>query len=197
MSRKVPLIYLFGIVPGKYLPLYPVYIVGDDPPNLTFLVDVKERQGTVAIPTASEEWSDSRRGYVTVLTRQRIHQQIFRQRVLAAYRECCAVCRLRHQELLEAAHILPDGHPRGEPIVPNGLALCTLHHAAFDRNLLGIRPDRVIEIRKDILREIDGPMLKHGLQGFQGSRLLVPRADRLRPNPDFLSERYEIFRKAV
>jgi hypothetical protein len=59
--------------------------------------------------------------------------------VLRAYRDCCAVCRLRHEELLDAAHILPDGHPRGEPVVRNGLALCKLHHAAFDRHILGIR----------------------------------------------------------
>jgi hypothetical protein len=39
-------------------------------------------------------------------------------------------------ELLDAAHILPDGHPKGEPVVPNGLALCKLHHAAFDRQRL-------------------------------------------------------------
>src|SRR3989304_615457 len=45
-----------------------------------------------------------------------MHQQEFRQE--------CAICRLRHEELLDAAHILPDGHPRGEPVVPNGLALC-------------------------------------------------------------------------
>jgi len=54
---------------------------------------------------------------------------------------------------------LPDGHPRGEPIVPNGLALCKLHHAAFDRHILGVRPDLVVEVRLDILREVDGPMV--------------------------------------
>ena len=45
---------------------------------------------------------------------------------MRAYRECCAVCRLRHAELLDAAHILPDGHPKGEPIV-QGFHLQALH----------------------------------------------------------------------
>jgi len=36
-------------------------------------------------------------------------------------------------ELLDAAHITPDTHPEGEPIVSNGLSLCKLHQAAFDR----------------------------------------------------------------
>ena len=52
-------------------------------------------------------------------------------------------------------------------------------------------------LREDVLREVDGPMLKHGLQGFQGSRILVPRREHLRPNREFLEERYEMFKKAV
>jgi putative restriction endonuclease len=197
MARRVPVIYFHGIVPGKYLPHYPVYVVGDNPHALTFQVDLKD----VTIASSAERFagdlSESRRAYVTVLARQRIHQHSFRERVLRAYQETCAVCRLRHDELLEAAHILPDGHPKGEPVVPNGLALCKLHHAAFDRNILGIRPDLIVELREDVLKEIDGPMLKHGLQGFQGSRILVPRREVLRPNREFLEERYESFRKAV
>jgi putative restriction endonuclease len=51
-----------------------------------------------------------------------------------------------HLELLEAAHILPDSDPRGEPIVSNSVALCTLHRAAFDRYVLGIRPDLVVDV---------------------------------------------------
>jgi hypothetical protein len=139
---------------------------------------------------------EARRAYVTVITERRLHQQGFRERVLRAYQEQCAICRLRHDELLEAAHILPDGHPKGEPIVPNGLALCALHHAAFDGNILGIRPDFVVEVRLDILREKDGPMLQHGLQGFQGLSILKPRSRELWPRADFLAERYEEFRRA-
>ena len=105
------------------------------------------------------------------------------------------MCRLRRRELLTAAHILPDGHPRGEPVVPNGLALCGLHHTAFDRYVLGIRPDLTVELSLGLLRDHDGPMLQHGLLGFHGSRITVPHAGHLRPNPDFLAERYELFRR--
>ena len=56
-----------------------------------------------------------------------------------------------HRLLLDAAHIVPDGEPCGDPRVPNGLALCKLHHAAFDRLFVGVRPDGVIEVRRDIL----------------------------------------------
>jgi putative restriction endonuclease len=105
----------------------------------------------------------------------------------------CAVCRLRHVELLDAAHIIPDGKPHGDPVVPNGLAMCKIHHAAFDSNILGVRPDLSVHIRQDILEEIDGPMLRYGLQGMHNSRLTGPRIRVAQPDPDRLEERYAEF----
>jgi putative restriction endonuclease len=194
MRRGAPLIYLFGIVPGAYLPIWPVFVVGDDPGGLTFHVAVDDRRFAGEHMLAAPE--EVQRAYVTRLTLHRLHQESFRRRVLQAYREHCAVCQLRHAELLDAAHILPDGHPLGEPIVANGLALCKLHHAAFDRHILGVRPDRVVVIRRDILDEIDGPMLQHGLKEMAGRTILVPRSPRLVPKREFLEERYSLFLKA-
>lgn len=196
MERQVPLVYLYGVLEGEYLPMWPVYVVGDDSAGLCFKVAVDDRKLGAASPPAGDVAAEARRSYVTRVTVQRLHQEAFRQRVLRAYQDRCAICRLRHTELLEAAHILPDGHPRGEPIVSNGLALCTLHHKAFDRHILGVRPDLVIEVRRDILEETDGPMLQHGLQEIAGESIGVPRSERNRPRREFLEERYEIFRKA-
>jgi putative restriction endonuclease len=88
----------------------------------------------------------------------------------------------------------PASLSRVTPI--NGLALCKLHHAAFDAYIIGVTPDLEVTVRLDVLQEIDGPMLQHGLQGFQGRRIHVPRADHLKPNRDFLAERYALFRRA-
>ena len=60
---------------------------------------------------------------------------------------------------------------RGAPVVPNGLSLCKIHHAAYDENFLGVRPDLVVEVRADV-DQIDGPMLRHGLQEMAGYHLL-------------------------
>ncbi len=68
---------------------------------------------------------------------------------------------------LKSAHIIPDSDKRGSPIVSHGLSLCEIHHAVFDQNILGVDPDCVVHIRKDILEEKDGPMLKHGLQELE------------------------------
>jgi putative restriction endonuclease len=196
MHLHVPLIYLYGITSGSYLPVWPVFIVGDDPTNLSFMVAVDDARAIQQAETMFEPEADTRRRYITVETQQRLHQRTFREKVLNAYRRSCAICRLRHEELLDAAHILPDRHPKGEPAVRNGLSLCKLHHAAFDQNILGIRTDLHVEIRVDILAERDGPMLRYGLQGFQGARIVVPRPDHLKPNTDLLAERYESFKKA-
>lgn len=197
--REIPLVYLHGLLPGRYRAVWPVYVVGDDPGSLTFSVmvdrDVASLSGPASGAGASLDRAIERR-YATRQVLVRLHQDSFRARVLHAYRERCSVCRLRHPELLEAAHILEDRHPQGRPDVSNGLALCSLHHSAFDRNVLGVRPDLNVEIRRDVLDEIDGPMLVHGLQGFHGTKLGVPHRDSEKPAPDFLAERYDRFRKA-
>lgn len=195
----VPLVYFHGVEPGRYVPAYPVFVVGDDPVALTFTVQVDDQ--ALALPSASDyheadSVAEPRRRYLTRVAVTRLHQAGFRHRVLKAYRACCAVCRIRHRELLDAAHIIPDKEEGGEPVVPNGLSLCKIHHAAFDHSVLGIRPDLVVEIREDVLREKDGPMLLHGLQELHGTALHVPRRRVDRPDPERLLVKYTKFREA-
>ena len=198
MSERIPLIYFKGIVQGRYLPAFPAFIVGDDREHQAFRVQLDVTQ-VLTLPgfDGKLDPSEDRRAYVTRTAVVRMHQREFRDRVIAAYRSECAVCKLKHTELLDAAHIIPDKDPRGLAVVPNGLALCKLHHAAFDQHILGIRPDKVIEINRTILEEIDGPMLKHGLQGFHQQKIQVPRAEGQRPRPEFLEVRYEMFRRSA
>lgn len=196
MQSETPLIYLHGIVRGQYLPVWPVYVVGDDPSSLTFTVAVDDKE--VLSKVEHDAVIDSaRRAYVTRLTRHRLHQAGFRQRVIRAYQSMCAICRLRHEELLDAAHIVADSEEKGIPVVSNGMALCKLHHAAFDQNIIGVRPDLVVQVSMRILSEIDGPMLKHGLQGFHGSRLSIPRRPDLQPDVALLTERFDVFSRTA
>ena len=197
MHRRCPLVYFFCVVEGQYMPAWPVYVVGEDSRDLCFRISVDDRLlSEPAQDPANLQVAEARRAYTTTLTLRRLHQKTFRQRVLEAYQSRCAICRLKRVPLLEAAHILPDGHSRGEPIVPNGIALCSLHHAAFDAHILGIRPDLVIEVRRDILEETDEPMLRYGLQAIADTRLEVPRMTAQQPRRDLLEERYAMFRKA-
>lgn len=199
MRRRVPLIYLFGLIPGRYLPIWPVFIVGDDRDSLCFTVMADDRQGIAdALNRGAEnelaaEGQAPRREYITAAVQRRLHQRSFRERVLRAYRESCALCRLRHRELLDASHIIPDHAPGGEPRVSNGLALCKIHHTAFDRHFLGIDPEGRIHIRADVLDESDGPMLQHGLKEMHGARIHVPSRRQERPDREALAQRFEAF----
>ena len=196
MLDEVPLIYLHSLIPGRYLAVFPVYIVGDDPRALTFTVAADDYT-TVHQPIDSLYHDPRpRREYITRNVRQRLHQRGFHIRVLKAYRDLCTICRLKHRELLDAAHIIPDSEPDGHPVVQNGLALCKLHHAAYDKGVLGISPDYEVAIREDVLAEIDGPMLKHGLVGMHGERLVLPRRKAEWPDRDRLARRFELFRGA-
>jgi len=201
MKEQVPLIYFYNIVKGYYLAIFPVYIVGDNPSDLAFTVAADGEQ-FIKLDAAADasmevgEGADARRMYITSTVKVRLHQRTFRERVINAYREQCALCRLKHRELLDAAHIIPDSDPLGEPIITNGLSLCKIHHAAFDNNILGIRPDYSIEIRSDILKEEDGPMLKHGLQSLHNQKIVLPSAKHLQPDQNLLDKRYEYFIKA-
>ena len=113
---------------------------------------------------------------------------------MKAYRERCAVCSLKHWELLEAAHILPDGHPQGDPVVPNGISLCKIHHAAYDSKIIGVQPDYIVVVNREVLKEKDGPMLLHGLQEFHQSKLSLPNRKSDWPKPEFLEERFNLFK---
>ena len=197
MQLKKPLIYFYGIAPGRYFVVFPVFIINDNPSSLTFTVQVDELKAL----NQSSSWEDSdathwRRAYLTTSTKVRLHQRSFRERVLIAYQSQCTFCRLRHNELLDGAHIISDGEEKGDPIVPNGLALCKIHHAAFDSNIIGVTPDYYLHVREDILHEIDGPMLKYGLQSLQGNKLILPNHRRDYPDKERLEYRYDQFRKA-
>jgi putative restriction endonuclease len=196
MELGRPLIYFYGVSPGVYEAIYPVYVESDDPAALTFGVALDPMAASAIDAISATLPIDVRRSYATVEVKKRLHQHQFRELVLHAYRGRCAVCRLRHNELLDAAHILPDRDERGKPEVPNGLALCKIHHAAFDADILGVAPDRIIHIRHDVLEEHDGPMLQHGLKGMDGRAINTPTRREFWPNAEYLSERFERFQAA-
>lgn len=197
LAERTPLIYFYRTDPGHYLATYPVYVVGDDQQALMFSVKVDESWVLQGLGPAADELPETplRREYATRVVRQRLFQAEFRRRVVDAYRQRCALCSLRHRELLDAAHITADSDA-GEPIVSNGLALCKLHHAAFDGYFFGITPDYRVVVRPSILDESDGPMLVVGLQQIDGSQIHLPLQELQRPDRDRLAERYELFVKA-
>jgi putative restriction endonuclease len=173
--------------------VFPVYVVDDEPENRQFLIALDE--AFRFIPDV-QHLSDPQREYALRIAKQRLHQPAFRTRVLVAYETRCAICELKHGALLDAAHIVPDGHKLGAPTVTNGLALCKIHHAAYDRDMLGVTPDYEVRIALELLEEIDGPMLKHGLQEMHGRPLALPSRLKDRPSREHLAWRFEQYSAA-
>jgi putative restriction endonuclease len=197
---RTPLAYFLGLGQARYAAAYPVFVVGDNPASLFFDLQVDDIGATQLMSSSgvvqAAEDPEPRRAYITTTAKRRLFQAAFRQRVLRAYRESCALCRLRHPELLDAAHITPDADELGDPIVSNGLALCKLHHAAFDGYFFTVRPDYRIEVRSSILSEVDGPMLVVGLQDIHGKLIELPHRPEQRPDAARLEKRLAVFRAA-
>jgi len=108
MSERRPMAWFVGVASGRFTAIYPVWLVGEEADQHQFIVAFDE--------VMRDDWSTTerlqhpadlalRREYAEATVRRRLHQPVFRQRVLVAYHSQCALCRLRHPELLDAAHI--------------------------------------------------------------------------------------------
>lgn len=192
----VPLVYFFATRPGRYEVFYPCYVVDDDPGGRCVLVSIGKMVGPIDEPEPILPVDPIERSYANRIVRIRMHQGRFRGLVLPAYREQCAVCRLKESRLLDAAHIVGDAEDGGAPEIANGLSLCAIHHRAFDNDLVGIAPDYSVHVARKLLEDDDGPMLDV-LKTSQGSTIQVPRSTALRPDPERLAARFDRFQSAA
>jgi putative restriction endonuclease len=193
---QVPIVYYVATRPGYYRPIYPAYIVQDDPTTQHVLVSPGRMVGPLDERDSVLPEDPIERRYAVRETRVRLHQARFRGRVLLAYTNTCAICRLKEGRLLDAAHIAGDLEVHGEPIVPNGLSLCSIHHRAFDQNLVGVSPEYKVHVSKRLLEDEDGPMLEL-LKQFHSRSIIVPSRVAWRPDRERLAERFEKFSVAA
>jgi putative restriction endonuclease len=191
-AQQTPLVYFIATRPNWYQPVYPVYVTGDDPIRQRVLVSPGrmlgplDEQEPVLLETPLE------RQYAVRETRVRLHQARFRGRVLVAYSSRCTICRLKETRLLDAAHIAGDLEEKGEPVVSNGLSLCSIHHRAFDQNLVGVSADYEVRVSQRLLEDEDGPMLEL-LKTFHAHTIELPSKRLWRPDRERLAERFERF----
>jgi putative restriction endonuclease len=188
----VPIVYFIGTRPGWYKPLFPCFVRADDPVARRVTVAPGALRGPIDEPEPVAIDDPIERRYAVRETRVRLHQARFRARVVPAYDSRCAICSLRELRLLDAAHIVGDIELGGEATVRNGLSLCTIHHRAFDQNLVGVSPDYVVHVSGRLLEDDDGPMLDV-LKGFHHALLNLPRRRVDMPDHDRLDARFERF----
>lgn len=112
----------------------------------------------------------------------------FRRRVLNAYGHRCAVCGVQLR-LLDAAHILPVDQPSSTDHTENGVALCALHHRAYDRALIAFDTSHSILVNTRQVAELNSLSLDSGLTQFKAAlkpKLLLPADTRDYPRADFI-----------
>ena len=162
---ELPLIYFLQVKrkpSPEYVIFAPVFVVGWDEESRRFLIDLSEqkpgevpsrpattRQLTlpaVRTPESPMEIRELSRSYVITTVQRRLHHARFRNAILKAYRERCAVCGLRVRALLDAVSVVADGDPQPAISVRGGIALCATHHRAFDAHILRFDSDYKIHI---------------------------------------------------
>lgn len=186
-EQKTPIIYFLGIAPGVYQAILQAFVVGWDAQALKARVAFAAEGDVASVPyeTAVE------RRYALREVKQRLHQASFREAVIAAYNGRCALSGLPEPLLLDAAHIVVDSNAQyGQPVVPNGLPLSKIHHAAFDAHLIGIDPDYRLHVADRLLAQHDGPMLE-SLKQLDGRLIRLPTRRQDYPDRDRLAMRFE------
>lgn len=195
LELHAPLVYFVGTRPGWYRPEWPVFVTADDPVGRTVTLTPGRMIGPYDEREPRLPDDPIERRYAVRETRVRLHQARFRARVLPAYANQCSICRLKETRLLDAAHVVGDTEVAGEPAVRNGLSLCSIHHRAFDENLVGVSPDYEVRVHPRLLDDEDGPMLAI-LKDAHGKAIVVPRRQAWRPSRELLAERFDAFQSA-
>ena len=136
---------------------------------------------------------DSSKTLKRITINQSIRARGFRQAIIEAYDYKCAFCGLKLQSPnklmweVEAAHIVPHSI-RGKDDIWNGIALCRLHHWAFDVGWFTVSPDFDI-LSSDNLKSLPenyGKIFNHGIQSLIYSKIILPVNKAKYPHKDSL-----------
>lgn len=122
---------------------------------------------------------------------RKIRSRAFREAVREAYDNSCAFCGSQRRTIagtpeVEAAHIYPKSED-GVDDVRNGIALCKLHHWAFDRGWAAITDDFHI-----VIKEQPGEEAHEDLRHLDGKRVNLPDEEYLQPQEKFLEVHREL-----
>lgn len=164
---------------GLYLEnLSNIHLLEDN--ELTILIN---RSDSLNKESQSGEY-DSHEGHLTITHERYIRDPGFKTLVYRAYENRCAMCGIQ-LELVEAAHIVPHSHEKGTDEISNGISLCTLHHAAYDRSLIYFDEEYNIIINESKMEYLEKVGLDSGFRKFKAlafEKILLPANHLLQPN---------------
>ena len=173
----------------EYMVVAPLYVESFDDGIRQFTLSTRADLTTRMDTQAGIVLREIRRAYGETTVQTRLHQAYFRRDVLSVYRNRCCVCELRLRPLLQGAHIVPDSDAAGVPAIQNGLSLCSIHHAAYDRSIVRIKSDYTIAVERESI-EAGDTFARVSLSEFDGRRIVVPADITQQPSSDFLDWRF-------
>ncbi|WP_294835727.1 HNH endonuclease [uncultured Eubacterium sp.] len=134
-----------------------------------------------------DNYKDIPNGYEKeTLIKQRVHQQFFRQAVLASYNGACCITGLSNPELLVASHIKPwkDSTSNEKTDPKNGLCLNSLHDKAFDRGFITISDKYEIIVSNKIRDICNGESVDKFFNALKGHKINLP--EKFLPQKEYL-----------
>ena len=133
--------------------------------------------------------STEERKTAVVNMRRKIRDTSFKSRVLTSYGHQCAFCGIQ-LKLIDAAHIVPVQH-NGTDTTNNGIALCALHHRAYDRRLVLFDEKYDIKINPREIRNLQRIDRAGGSEKFIADLrdiIILPPAIADRPHVEFIKQ---------
>jgi putative restriction endonuclease len=167
--------------------LHALHETGAVPAEAAILKRISQEPEAVADTDIEEAVAPARRVEI-VETRRAARDAQFRRKVLTAYGNRCAMCGVQLR-LLDAAHVLPVDQPGSTDETSNGVALCALHHRAYDRALVAFDTAYAIHMNTKQLAELTALSLAGGLRQFRAAlrpHLLLPPDSRDHPKGSFI-----------
>lgn len=166
----------------------PIHNSEGDAPAVVDLAEATPEEERSFLDQSESDIQAARR-YDLVQTMRAYRDARFKPAVLRAYGHRCAVCGYA-LKLVDAAHIVPVSYPQSTDDVTNGLALCRLHHGAYDNGLIGVRSDYRVITNPHIEGRLGDLRLDMGLDEFKArlpKLIRLPTHPEVRPSPDKLA----------
>ncbi|HMM91845.1 HNH endonuclease [Bradyrhizobium sp.] len=162
---------------------------GSVPAEAAILKRLSESPDRINERNIDEEVAEERKRAL-VSTWRAIRAIDFRERVLTAYSCRCAMCGIQLR-LVDGAHILPVSEPTSSDRTANGIALCALHHRAYDCGLVTFDSTLKIHVNDLTIRMLRADDEVAGLKEFRKALrpiICAPQDKRDRPAVRFVKK---------
>lgn len=151
---------------GTYIEfLEPLHDSGKIPAEAAILEKISDDPEKVEEDVIDNEVAEKRK-FAVRSTKRALRALDFGRRVLSAYGNKCAMCGIQLR-LIDSAHILPVAHEDSTDQTSNGVALCALHHRAYDRGFVAFDHLFKVGINEKMLLNLDAEDRTGGIKGFR------------------------------